>query len=242
MPESAKPRPALILLEPYEKIIGWVFLPLFFVGLPVMVSIAAMLLGINVLRTDVQLYLNAGLELFSFVLLAACFHRYLGKCFRQTRSFPGRYLLGLIVGLVIYFFGNALMGFLTQLIEPGLENINNNTIADMAGSNAVVALAFAVLLAPLVEEILFRGVIFTSLRSRSRFWAYVVSMAAFSLIHVIGYVGQYPLLTLALCFVQYLPASFALAWAMEYSGSIWTSISVHMLANIAAMAVMLLGK
>ena len=240
MPASAKPRPALILLEPYEKIIGWVFLPLFFIGLPVMVSIAAILLGIDFLRTDVQLYLNAGLELLSFLVLAACFHRYLGKCFRQTRSFPGRYVVGVIVGVVIYYFGTALMGFLTQLIEPGLENINNNTIADMADSNAVVALAFAVLLAPLVEELLFRGVIFTSLRTRSRFWAFAVSMVSFSFIHVMGYIGQYPMLTLILCFVQYLPASFALAWALEYSGSIWTGISIHMIANIIAMTVMLL--
>ena len=240
MPESTKPRPALILLEPYEKIVGWIYLPLFFLGLPMLVTIAAMLLHINVLSVRVQVLLNAGLELFSFVLLAVCFHRYLGRCFRQTRSFPGRYFVGLVVGIVIYYFGTALMSFLTQLIEPGLENINNATIEDMAGANVPVMLVYTILLAPLVEELLFRGLIFTSLRPRSRFWAYFISMAAFSLIHVMGYVGQYPLLTLALCFVQYLPASFALAWAMEYSGSIWASITVHMIANTIAMAVMLL--
>ena len=235
MPEYIKPRPALILLEAYEKIIGWVYLPLFFLVLPTVLGIAAMLLHINVLSVRVQVLLNAGLELFSFVLLAVCFHRYLGRCFRQTRSFPGRYFVGLVVGIVIYYFGTALMSFLTQLIEPGLENINNATIEDMAGANV-----YTILLAPLVEELLVRGTIFTTLRPHSRFLAYAVSIAIFCLIHVMGYVGRYPLRILALCFVQYLPASFALAWALEYSGSIWTSISVHMVANTIAMAVMLL--
>ena len=240
MPESTKPRPALILLEPYEKIVGWIYLPLFFLGLPMLVTIAAMLLHINVLSVRVQVLLNAGLELFSFVLLAVCFHRYLGRCFRQTRSFPGRYFVGLVAGVVIYYFGTALMGFLTDLIDPGLENVNNATIEDMAGANVPVMLVYTILLAPLVEELLVRGTIFTTLRPHSRFLAYAVSIAIFCLIHVMGYVGRYPLRILALCFVQYLPASFALAWALEYSGSIWTSISVHMLANTIAMAVMLL--
>ena len=93
-----------------------------------------------------------------------------------------------------------------------------------------------------MRDILFRGMIFTGIRVHSRFWAYAVSMLAFSLIHVMGYVGQYPLHTLALCYLQYLPASFALAWALEYSGSIWAGICLHMIANTIAMSVMLLVK
>ena len=242
MPETAKPRPALILLERYEKIIGWIYLPLFFLVLPTALTVAAMWLHINIFSTRVQLYLSIGLELFSFLVLAVCFHRYLGKSFRQARVFPGRFVIAVVLGVVIYYFGTALMSFLTQLIEPGLENINNNTIEAMADSNTALMIVYTVLLAPLVEELLFRGLIFTCLRPHSRFLAYAVSMAAFCLVHVVSYVGQYPLHTLALCFVQYLPASFALAWALEYSGSIWSSITIHMIANSFAMAVMLLLK
>jgi hypothetical protein len=241
MPENTKPRPAVILLELYEKIGGWIVLPLFFFILPVLASIAALALGFDVLSGAVQLYLSMGLELVAFVALAVIFHRYLGKSFRQARNFPGRFFIAVAAGVAIYYIGTAIMGFLTQLIEPGLENINNNTIGALADVNTPLMLVYTILLAPLVEELLFRGLIFTSLRPHSRFWAYAVSMIAFSLIHVMGYVGQYPLHILALCFVQYLPASFALAWAMEYSGSIWASICVHMIANTIAMAVLLLA-
>ena len=242
MPETTKPRPAVILLERYEKIGGWIVLPLYVFILPVLVSIAAMILGFNVMKGEVQLYLSIALELFAFLVLVILFHRYLGKSFRQAKNFPGRFVVAVLAGVAIYYFGTAIVGYLTQLIEPGLENINDSTIGDLAGVNAPLMLVYTILLAPLVEELLFRGLIFTSLRPHSRFWAYAVSMVAFSLIHVMGYVGQYPLLTLGLCFLQYLPASFALAWALEFSGSIWAGICTHMLANTIAMSFMLLLK
>ncbi len=240
MPEYTKPRPAFLLLERGEKIAGWIFLPLFFFVLPPLLVVAASLLGFNVFSALNQMYLSIALEAVSFVLLAILFCRYLGKSFRQARAFPGRFFAAVAVGVVIYYFGTAIVTLLTQLIEPGLENINDSTIEAVADTNPILMLVFTVLLAPLVEELLFRGVIFTTIRPHSRFWAYAVSMVAFSLIHVIGYVGQYPLRTILLCYVQYLPASFGLAWALDYSGSIWADICVHMIANTIAMTVMLL--
>ena len=44
--------------------------------------------------------------------------------------------------------------------------------------------AVSIFLVPIVEEMLFRGVVFGSIRPRSRLWAYVVSVAAFSVYHV----------------------------------------------------------
>ena len=116
----------------------------------------------------------------------------------------------------------------------------DSNIEQIAGHGFALMCLFTVLFAPLAEELMFRGLIFGSLRPRSRFLAYAVSMLAFALLHVLGYIGSYPVSTLALCLVQYLPAGFALAWALEFSGSIWASIGVHMLANAFAMLVMAL--
>ena len=240
MPEYTKPRPAVVLLERYEKIGGWIYLPVFFIVLPMAATVALLILGVNVMRMDMQVYLNVALELLSCILLAALLHRFLGRAFRQARRFPGRFVIAVVAGTAIFFLGTGIMGYLIELIEPGLENVNNNTIMEMTGENLVLMLVDTVLLAPMVEELLFRGVIFTSIRPRSRFWAYAVSMVGFALIHVMGYVGQYPLHTLLLCLVQYLPAGFALAWVLEYSGSIWACIAMHMICNTLSMAVLLL--
>ena len=106
----------------------------------------------------------------------------------------------------------------------------------------ILAGAVALLLVPTVEELMFRGLIFSSIRPRSRFWAYAVSMLVFAVMHVLNYLSSYPIGTLALCFLQYLPAGFALAWALEYSGSIWASICIHTINNAAAMLFMALLK
>ena len=62
-----------------------------------------------------------------------------------------------------------------------------------------------------------------------------MSTVVFSLAHVLGYVTMADLKTLALCFFQYLPAGFALAWRYRRSGSIFASILIHMTVNQIGM-------
>ena len=227
-------RPAIVLLEPTEKILGWIYLPIYFLLLSLLLTFVFMLFGWNVLDHAAQLHMNAIYGAINFIALAIIFRRYLLKSARQVGLFPGRFFLAVFVGFLIYYFGTALMTILTNLIAPGLENVNDASLEAMADFGMGELAVFTILLAPLAEECLFRGLIFTSLRTHSRFLAYAVTIFVFSLIHVFGYLGSYSITELALCFWQYLPASFALAWAMEYSGSIWGSISVHILANAVA--------
>ena len=68
--------------------------------------------------------------------------------------------------------------------------------------------------------------------------ALLISMAVFSLMHIAGYVGIADWLTLFLCFFQYLPAGFALAWSYQRSGTILAPILVHMAVNQTGMLAM----
>ena len=95
-----------------------------------------------------------------------------------------------------------------------------------------------VILVPVAEECLYRALIFRNIYEKSPVWAYIVSMVLFSLAHVAGYVILADFGTLVLCFFQYLPAAFALAWAYRKSGSIYASILIHMTVNQAGMLLM----
>ena len=95
-----------------------------------------------------------------------------------------------------------------------------------------------VILAPITEELIYRGVIFGSIHSHSRFAAYAVSCIVFSAVHVVGYIGTADLTTLGLCLLQYLPAGFALALAYECSDSIFTPILIHMTVNLIGISAM----
>jgi membrane protease YdiL (CAAX protease family) len=69
----------------------------------------------------------------------------------------------------------------------------------------------AVLIGPVVEEVLFRGVVFGSIRQKNRILAYVVSMVLFSVYHIWQYCGGLRGPHALHYAIQYLPVCFALA-------------------------------
>lgn len=239
-----EPVPAIILPDRKEKIAGWIYLPFYFLILQlillVIISYAASLLDISADNMTLTVHLNFIYGLINFCFAAIAFRRYLVRSARQIPKFVGRFFGALFGGFAIYMFGNMVMGLITQIISPAMENINDANIESMLSGGTLEMIIFTVLFAPLTEEVLFRGLIFTSLRTRSRILAYTVTIVIFSAIHVLGYIGTESALSIVLSFIQYFPASFALIWAMEFSGSIWASIGVHTLANGFSMLMMLL--
>ena len=239
-----EPTPAIILPEPRERRAGWIYLPFYFLLLSLALGqIAAYLmteLGLMLDEQKLAIHLNFVYGLINFCFVSICFRRYLLRSAKQIPKFVGRFFTALFGGFAIYFAGNIVMGILTQIISPSMENVNDAAIQTMLGINTVEMVLFTVLFAPLTEEVLFRGLIFTFLRTRSRAAAYIVTILVFSAIHVIGYIGKESVLHIVLSFIQYFPASFALIWAMEFGGSIWASIGVHTLANGLTIILMLL--
>ena len=93
-------------------------------------------------------------------------------------------------------------------------------------------LAFGtVLLVPVAEEALYRGLIFGQIYNRNRLAAYIISSVVFAAIHVISYIGLYEPIHLMLCLLQYLPAGLCLGWAYANSDTIWAPILMHITIN-----------
>lgn len=136
------------------------------------------------------------------------------------------------IGLPCYFLLTYALSTVTVWLMPGFFNVNDAAISVSMDQSFWLMAAGAVLLAPVTEELLYRGLLFGLLHRRSRLLAYTVSALVFCAIHVSGYVGIYPLGLLAVCFLQYLPGGLVLAWAYERSGSIFAPIAIHMAINI----------
>lgn len=88
-----------------------------------------------------------------------------------------------------------------------------------------------VLVAPVAEEIIFRGWLTAGLaaRLRSAFWVTVIVALAWAAVHT----GQGFAKALAL-----VPVGLALGWLRLATGSLWPCIAGHMAANAAALAYM----
>ena len=144
------------------------------------------------------------------------------------------YLLFTVVAAYFFSrFGEALVDFLLSALSLTGTSDNNEAVIAMAKTSLGPTVAMSVFLAPIVEESIFRGAIFGTIRRRSRFWAYAVSIAAFCLYHVWQSVLTDPQQFLYM--LLYVPASFFLAYVYERTNSIWSSIFLHMLTNGVAM-------
>jgi membrane protease YdiL (CAAX protease family) len=113
-----------------------------------------------------------------------------------------------------------LHGHLTNPQQAIFAGSGGNTAGQFLVSFAVIAL-----LGPLVEELVFRGMLYQLLRRSVPLWAAVaVSAALFGLAH--GYAVLLPPL-----FVF----GVALALVFEYTRSLYCSISLHVLINAVAL-------
>jgi membrane protease YdiL (CAAX protease family) len=90
----------------------------------------------------------------------------------------------------------------------------------------------SVILAPLVEEILFRGFIFAGFRQRYGWvWALVLSSAIFAASHL-----------QLVAFIPTFILGAALAYAYQRSNSIWPGIFLHFLVNGMALLLILIAS
>ena len=103
---------------------------------------------------------------------------------------------------------------------------------DIAGDFGPIGIQFLliVILAPLAEEICFRGMLFGGMRSRLPFWAAALGAGMFfGLLHYTTGPSAVPSLVV-------LGVIFALIY--EKTGSIWPAIIMHTMNNAFALAVL----
>ena len=141
-------------------------------------------------------------------------------------------------GLMLAFnlAANGLLLLISTLLGAGdmdMLSPNNESIMELLDEDRGSMTALALFLAPIMEEIMFRGGVFGTLRRYSRVLAYAVSALLFSLYHVWGYTLSDPLSWLYL--LQYLPISLLLCRCYERSDSIWGSILLHTLVNFMSL-------
>lgn len=138
--------------------------------------------------------------------------------------------LAVVIGLAAPLFG----GWLTQLLAHG-QTVTQNIQqlgADTPPAWRIVLVLVVVGVGPLVEELLFRGVLLSALWQRWRSgWAVALSSLAFALVHLPGLQWQW----FALPDLWLL--ALALAWLRLRSGSIWPGVLAHGANNLLAVAV-----
>jgi hypothetical protein len=153
-------------------------------------------------------------------------------------SFPGRDPGGAIAagvgwGLVAWIGSTAVIVIMAWLLEQvGLAPEPSAAEVAIQRLNPFLTVLAVVVLAPIAEEVFFRGVVFNAwLREGGRTYAYVGSAALFAVIH----------LTLVLIIPIFL-LGLALAWIYQRTGSLLAPIAMHATVNGISVAIALLAR
>ncbi len=138
-----------------------------------------------------------------------------------------------LIGYGVYFLLSIAFLLIAQVIIPGFSVDQKQEVGfDQLGSNFEYIMAFIalVILAPIVEEVIFRGFLFTQVRKNINFWwtTLIVSLV-FGLIHLQWNVG-----------VDVFALSLVLCYVREKTGTIWAGIGIHMLKNLLAYTILFL--
>ena len=209
-----------------EKVLGWVYLLLQMLVLPYAVAWVCISAGIRS-ETTVNLicfFLNA-------ILALIVFRELLGLSVRNRAGRWGGTVLTALKGLGLYWLLNLAVTMVILRIQPDFGNVNDQSVNAMIDEAPVLMTIAVIFAAPLAEECLFRGWIFTGLAKRSVPLAYIVTCCFFSAAHIVSYIGLYSPLTLVLCFIQYLGPSFALCRTCQRDDSLCAPILMHMAVN-----------
>lgn len=131
------------------------------------------------------------------------------------------------LGFILYFMLSAVLVIIATIVIPGFDASKQQDIGFTQLSQsyeALVAFATLVVLAPIAEEILFRGYLFGALKTVLKSWQVVfVTALLFAILHGSLNVG-----------IDTFALGIILGLVRLSSGSIWPAILIHMMKNSVA--------
>lgn len=144
--------------------------------------------------------------------------------------------LGLQLGLSILFLPLVLLLF----PDGGPAQEIGSVISELTTTTARVASMFiSVVLAPITEEIAFRGVLIKAMGDRSRRTLILGSAAVFSLFHVLGLASTSFVQAAVIVLPQLFLVGAVLAWVTLRTGRLGPAIFLHSGFNLLAAIVLL---
>lgn len=220
-----------------ERVAGSIFFVVYLLVLP---TLAAKIFDLFEVLLDMSIGATMRNLLYYYVLFAfvvLLFHGFLARTSSRFLDNLSRSMKSLLLSLLVFYGANELIYRVFHVLFDSRTNLNDMTIAAQITSAPRITVLIVVLLAPFVEEVLFRGLVFGCLREHGRILAYVVSCALFALAHVWSAAASSWDFGYLILMIQYLVPAVVFAYSYEQSGTLWTSILLHALVNALSLFV-----
>lgn len=173
----------------------------------------------------------------AFILLL--FSRFVWASLKHSvKTFSAVLPVTIVLGLIVYVVLSAVVG--AQLRKYGLvESENNTAVTAMIRENAPAMLVLTCVLAPFVEEFIFRAAWFRPLWRKFAPAAALLGLFLFGLHHVwsavlTGFNPAYWNYTELIYILQYLPGGLVMIYCYCLNKNIWSAILMHSVVNLLA--------
>jgi len=161
--------------------------------------------------------------------------------FKEAKEQKGQFFIAILIGYLYIILGNIASGYLSSFLSsifgfaPG-EAVNQEVIISALKSEGMILmLVSAIILGPIVEELIFRKAIFGLIKSDKM--AIFISAFIFGLIHLVGE----PSIPAALVNgISYFVMGFVFGYIyIKNNRNIMVPIAVHILSNLISIIVIL---
>ena len=218
-----------------ERLAGTIFFVVYLLVMPLLLdrlfAFAELLLGT---RIDEGLQ-NALYHYILFGVTAIIFHGFVARTTTKFFNDLNRSLTTLFLSLLVFYVANELIYRLFHVFFRSGTNLNDTTIAAQVSAAPRTTALIVVFLAPFVEEVLFRRLVFGCIKEKSRVVAYAVSSLLFAFTYVWTFLLSGWDMSHLTLMLQYLVPGLVFAWAFDRSGTLWTAILLHGIVNALAL-------
>lgn len=225
-----------------QLVIGWLVCISFFVltSHQVLEPILEQIFG-NQNSDLIQIIRFLSRECFLFVILSILFFAFLKKSILDTVKSKklmtcawtvAGYLLVRVANTVTYCLIFGVARVLTGSFKLG-QSVNQMEVQAFYSAHPVLFWVVAIALAPFVEEMIFRGIIFHTFRNMSKWLAVLGSSLLFGAVHVIPELTSGNWLE-AIKILPYFATGLILGLVYEHQKNIMPCIGIHMLTEVIA--------
>ena len=211
-----------------EQALGWAWFVIQLFFLPVVMVFLNELLHLGLTTAA----LNIILFIINFAAVAVIFHRYL---INQLRNVRFKALAAWVpLGIIAYWILAIAVNIAVLTLQPEHSNANNEAVDTLLEQQPLLMSIGTVILVPITEETLFRGLLFGQLYKVHALLGYTVSVLVFAAVHVVGYIGMQDPVSLLISLLQYLPAGLVFGIVYAESRTLVAPIMLHAFFNLIA--------
>ena len=223
------------------------------VGVQIMIQLLNTNFGTNMDMVELNLFT----ELATLSLMVFFFGRFFWVNLRNFfKEFKAVYIVAPLLCYIGCYVLEVIVNMVLMMIRGSAEQSSNNELViDMLGQKPLMMAFMTVVLAPIVEEAIFRAALARPLTSKRNYFVkalgYIISILLFALMHVYQYafflydeMGSVVGLTFNadefLSILIYIPMALGFVICADICKNYWGSVLCHMLNNGVSVGLMLL--